>query len=225
MLLRLLTRLFAVLPVVLVFGALVSSAPVSTETHVTSCGDTCFANRASGGSIYSILTQLRFDLNKECDLVDEHLKAGTNPIEAFKAIISDFNVAAAKINNLPKGMASLPDGKGPEVVKAWTGILTVSAVNWIVDRQTWQGHRTRAIGDIFAGLSMQIGGAVSAAQGALTGALGGLQTLGSQILDASKPHWEQLQEQLVGHGLNALGSLLETINNVHGSVIGDRSTT
>ncbi|CAE6393244.1 unnamed protein product [Rhizoctonia solani] len=221
MLLRLLTRLFAVLPVVLVFGALVSSAPVSTETHVTSCGDTCFANRASGGSIYSILTQLRFDLNKECDLVDEHLKAGTNPIEAFKAIISDFNVAAAKINNLPKGMASLPDGKGPEVVKAWTGILT----DFTTRSARWQGHRTRAIGDIFAGLSMQIGGAVSAAQGALTGALGGLQTLGSQILDASKPHWEQLQEQLVGHGLNALGSLLETINNVHGSVIGDRSTT
>ncbi|KAF8751603.1 hypothetical protein RhiXN_05460 [Rhizoctonia solani] len=221
MLLRLLTRLFAVLPVVLVFGALVSSAPVSTETHVTSCGDTCFANRASGGSIYSILTQLRFDLNKECDLVDEHLKAGTNPIEAFKAIISDFNVAAAKINNLPKGMASLPDGKGPEVVKAWTGILT----DFTTRSAKWQGHRTRAIGDIFAGLSMQIGGAVSAAQGALTGALGGLQTLGSQILDASKPHWEQLQEQLVGHGLNALGSLLETINNVHGSVIGDRSTT
>ncbi|KAF8704641.1 hypothetical protein RHS03_05850, partial [Rhizoctonia solani] len=219
MLLRLLTRLFAVLPVVLVFGALVLSAPVSTETHVTSCGDTCFANRASGGSIYSILTQLRFDLNKECDLVDEHLKAGTNPIEAFKAIISDFNVAAAKINNLPKGMASLPDGKGPEVVKIWTGILT----DFTTRSAKWQGHRTRAIGDIFAGLSAQVGAAVTAAQGALTGALGSLQTLGSQILDASKPHWEQLQEQLSGHLVNVLGLISETINNLHVSIIGGRS--
>ncbi|KAF8676837.1 hypothetical protein RHS04_06244 [Rhizoctonia solani] len=219
MLLRLLTRLFAVLPVVLVFGALVLSAPVSTETHVTSCGDTCFANRASGGSIYSILTQLRFDLNKECDLIDEHLNAGTNPIEAFKAIISDLNVAAAKINNLPRGMASLPDGKGPEVVNTWTGILT----DLIARSSKWQGHRTRAISDIFAGISMQIGGAVSAAQGALTGVLGGLQTLGSQILDASKPHWEQLQEQLSGHLVNAVGLISETINNVHLSIIGGRS--
>jgi hypothetical protein len=69
-------------------------------------------------------------------------------------------------------------------------------------------------------LSQQIGAAVSAAQGALSGALGGLSALGSQILDASKPHFEQLQEQLIGHGLNVLGSLAETINNVHGSVVG-----
>ena len=71
-------------------------------------------------------------------------------------------------------------------------------------------------------ISESIATAVTAAQGALTGALGGLQQLGSQILDASKPHWEQLQEQLVGHGLNVLGSLSETINNVHGSIVGGR---
>jgi len=81
---------------------------------------------------------------------------------------------------------------------------------------------SRAIGDIFAGISAQISTAVTAAQGALTGVWGGLQTLGGNLLDASKPHWEQLQENLVGHGLNVLGSLSETVNNLHGSITGGR---
>jgi hypothetical protein len=81
---------------------------------------------------------------------------------------------------------------------------------------------SRAFADIFASISEQFGQAITAAQGALTGALAGLTTLGSSILDASKPHWEQLQEQLVGHGLNVLGSLSETINNLHGSITGGR---
>jgi hypothetical protein len=81
---------------------------------------------------------------------------------------------------------------------------------------------SRAIGDIFASLSAQVSAAVTAAQGALGGALSGLSALGSQILDASKPHWEQLQEQLVGHGLNVLGSIAESINNAHGSIVGGR---
>jgi len=81
---------------------------------------------------------------------------------------------------------------------------------------------SRAIGDIFAALSQQVGAAVTAAQGALTGALGGLQNLGSTLLDASKPHWTNLQEQLVGHGLNVLGSISETVNNLHGSITGGR---
>jgi len=81
---------------------------------------------------------------------------------------------------------------------------------------------SRGVGDIFASLSSQIGAAVTAAQGALTGALGSLQQLGGNILDASKPHWEQLQEQLVGHGLNVLGSISETVNNLHGSITGGR---
>jgi len=80
----------------------------------------------------------------------------------------------------------------------------------------------RGISDIFASLSQQISGAVTAAQGALSGALGNLSALGSNLVDASKPHWEQLQEQLVGHGLNVLGSLSETINNLHGSITGGR---
>jgi len=81
---------------------------------------------------------------------------------------------------------------------------------------------SRFIGGLFDSISQQIGAAVTAAQGALTGALSNLQALGSSIIDASKPHWEQLQEQLVGHGLNALGSLSETINNFHGSIAGGR---
>ncbi|UJR09058.1 hypothetical protein I4U23_013306 [Adineta vaga] len=79
---------------------------------------------------------------------------------------------------------------------------------------------SRIFGDLFASLQQQIGAAVTIAQGALSGALGSLSALGSNILDASKPHWEQLQEQLVGHGLNVLGSISETINNVHGSITG-----
>merc|ERR1711939_941543 len=74
---------------------------------------------------------------------------------------------------------------------------------------------SRGIGDFLAGISQQIGAVVSGAQGAISGALGGL-------VDASKPPWEQLQEQLVGHGLNVLGSLSETINNLHGSITGGR---
>jgi len=77
-------------------------------------------------------------------------------------------------------------------------------------------------GDIFASLSQHISSVVSLAQGALSGALGNLSAIGASILDASKPHLEQLQEQLVGHGLNVLGSLSETINNIHGSVAGGR---
>jgi len=81
---------------------------------------------------------------------------------------------------------------------------------------------SRGFSDIFASLQQQISAATSAAQGALTGALGNLSALGSSLLDASKPHWTQLQEQLVGHGLNVLGSISESINNVHGAITGGR---
>jgi len=79
---------------------------------------------------------------------------------------------------------------------------------------------SRAISDIFAALQQQVAGAVAVAQGALTGAISNISALGSNLIGASKPHWEQLQEQLVGHGLNVLGSLSETINNLHGSITG-----
>jgi len=79
---------------------------------------------------------------------------------------------------------------------------------------------SRVFGDIFESLKQQFGAAVTAAQGALQGAVGGLTQLGSSLFEASKPHFQQLQEQLVGHGLNALGSLSETITNLHGSITG-----
>jgi hypothetical protein len=78
------------------------------------------------------------------------------------------------------------------------------------------------IGGILASLSEQASALINGAQTAITGVVGNLVTIGSGILDASKPHWEQLQEQLVGHGLNVLGSLSETINNLHGSITGGR---
>jgi len=80
----------------------------------------------------------------------------------------------------------------------------------------------RIFGDLLSGLSAQISGLVSTAQNALTGIVGNITSLAGQVLDASKPHWESLQEQLVGHGLNVLNSLGNTINDLHGSITGGR---
>jgi len=80
----------------------------------------------------------------------------------------------------------------------------------------------RGFGDIFANLSNQISGLVSVGQNALSGILGNVSSIVSGVLDASKPHWEQLQEQLVGHGLNVLNTLGQTINDMHGSITGGR---
>ncbi|CAF3798789.1 unnamed protein product [Rotaria sp. Silwood1] len=80
----------------------------------------------------------------------------------------------------------------------------------------------RFIGGLFDSLSQQFQSVVAIAQGAVQGVVGNLSQIGAQILDASKPHLQQLQEQLVGHGLNVLGSLSETINNLHGSITGSR---
>ncbi|CAF4182429.1 unnamed protein product, partial [Rotaria sordida] len=71
-------------------------------------------------------------------------------------------------------------------------------------------------------ISEQFANIVGTAQAAISGVVGNIVQVGSGLLDASKPHWEQLQEQLVGHGLNVLGSLSETINNLHGTITGGR---
>jgi hypothetical protein len=71
-------------------------------------------------------------------------------------------------------------------------------------------------------LSQQAATLIATAQAAITGTVNNLVTLGGSIVDASKPHLTQLQEQLIGHGVNALGSLSETINNLHGSLIAGR---
>jgi len=76
----------------------------------------------------------------------------------------------------------------------------------------------RIFGDLLSSLSSQISGLVGQAQGMLSGILGNVQGLVGQVIDASKPHWESLQEQLVGHGLNVLNSLGNTINDLHGSI-------
>jgi len=81
---------------------------------------------------------------------------------------------------------------------------------------------SRAIGDIFAGLSAQIGSAVSMAQDAIKGIAGNIAQLGGQLLDTAKPHWEGLKESMVGHGMNVLGSLSETIGDLHSSITGGR---
>ncbi|CAF3801070.1 unnamed protein product [Rotaria sordida] len=80
----------------------------------------------------------------------------------------------------------------------------------------------RGFDDLLQGLQNQISAAVSTAQNILQSTVQNIASLGSNILDASKPHWEQLQEQLIGHGLNVLGSVSETINNLHGSITGGR---
>ncbi|CAF1161750.1 unnamed protein product [Rotaria sordida] len=80
----------------------------------------------------------------------------------------------------------------------------------------------RGFDDLLQGLQNQISAAVSTAQNILQSTVQNIASLGSNILDASKPHWEQLQEQLIGHGLNVLGSVSETINNLHGTITGGR---
>jgi len=80
---------------------------------------------------------------------------------------------------------------------------------------------SRIFGDIFDTLKQHFNTAVSAANGALQGALGGLAQLGSDLVASSKPHFQSLQEQLVNHGLNALGSISESISNIHGSITGN----
>jgi len=79
---------------------------------------------------------------------------------------------------------------------------------------------SRGISDLFTSLQQQISAATSVASAALSGVLGNLSALGSNLLDATKPHWTNLQEQLVGHGLNVLGSISESISNVHGAITG-----
>jgi len=81
---------------------------------------------------------------------------------------------------------------------------------------------SRGIADIFSGLTSQIAAVVSAGQIALNGVVSNLTQVVSGVLDASKPHWEQLQDQLVGHGLNVLNSLGQTINDLHGTITGGR---
>jgi len=80
---------------------------------------------------------------------------------------------------------------------------------------------SRVFGDIFDALKQHFNTAVSAANVALSGALGGLTQLGSDLVASTKPHLQSLQEQLLNHGLNALGTISESISNIHGSITGN----
>ncbi|CCO36179.1 hypothetical protein RSOLAG1IB_11755 [Rhizoctonia solani AG-1 IB] len=188
------THFIAILSVVLAFGILVCGSPVLTEKRLVSV--------TTNQLTHDILNELKSDLSEQYSKIDAHRANGTDATEDARKIVQLFNSAATRMNALPKSTTCQPNDKCSEIVDLWDQILID-----LLKCAKAQSHRTRAIGDIFGGLSAQVGAAVTAAQGALTGALGGLQALGSQILNASKPHWEQLQEQLVGHGLNVLGFL------------------
>jgi hypothetical protein len=156
----------------------------------------------------------------------------------FNELLANFQSALNQLANqavgsLLGGLSSLIGGNGRvDVVAIFNDFLASisGAVTGLGQHLLNQGlgavlgglGGSRAIGDIFASLSQQIGAAVTAAQGAFNGVVGSLASLGSGLLDASKPHWQELQSQLVGHGLNVLGSVSETINNLHGTVTGGR---
>ncbi|CAF4356882.1 unnamed protein product [Adineta steineri] len=84
------------------------------------------------------------------------------------------------------------------------------------------GGQSRIFGDLFASLQESVSGMLSQAGNMMTGVMAGLQGAASGILTAAQPHWEDLQQQLLGHGMNVLGSVSETINNMHGTLVGGR---
>ncbi|CAF1274892.1 unnamed protein product [Adineta steineri] len=79
---------------------------------------------------------------------------------------------------------------------------------------------SRFLGDFMSQISSQMAAAVATAQGVISQTVSSLSGVLSNIVDASKPHLADLQSQLMGHGLNVLGSLSETVNNLHGSLVG-----
>jgi len=156
----------------------------------------------------------------------------------FNTLLDQFKPTVAQLSNVLLqqvlgGLSGLIGGRGifdfhPMIGEFLAGITAqVTQMGQVLLNQGLAAvlgglGGSRGISDIFASLSAQIGAVVTVAQGVLSGALGNLSALGSTLIDASKPHWEQLQDQLLGHGLNVLGSLSETINNVHGSITGGR---
>jgi hypothetical protein len=157
----------------------------------------------------------------------------TGLVDQFKPILQQL--AGDALGSILGGLQGILGGSRIDIHALLAPFLqsTLAALNGIKDHLINQGLAAvlgglgglggRGLFDgIWETLQGHINTAVTAAQGALGGALGNLSALGSTLLDASKPHLEQLQEQLVGHGLNVLGSLSETINNLHGSITGGR---
>jgi len=88
------------------------------------------------------------------------------------------------------------------------------------------GGSRAGIKDILGGVKEQVATAVQAAQSTVQGVVGGIvgniKDIKDNTVEASKPHIQNLKDQLLGHGLNVLGSLSETVSNVHGSITGGR---
>jgi len=79
---------------------------------------------------------------------------------------------------------------------------------------------SRFLGDFMSQISSSMAAAVATAQGVISQTVSSLSGVLSNIVDASKPHLADLQNQMLGHGMNVLGSLSETVNNLHGSLVG-----
>ncbi|CAE6452758.1 unnamed protein product [Rhizoctonia solani] len=209
-------RLLTIFFVLLAFSVAVLGAPFDARKDLVARDGTCLVC-TTGTDILKILAKLRSDLQPKLQALDGCYTSGTDPTVVMADMIGLVNTAATNMKALPTDLTGLLNGKGAAIVDDWTGILSDCVVHFA----KWNNdYKATAIGDIFAGLVAQVVAALSTAQGAISGAVGGLSALGSQLLDAAKPHWEQLQEQLVGHGLNVLGSLSEAINNLHGSITG-----
>ncbi|CAF3968904.1 unnamed protein product [Adineta steineri] len=84
------------------------------------------------------------------------------------------------------------------------------------------GGRANMFSDMLASISTTFNTMIGQASTAVSGVVTGLQGAAAGILATAQPHWEDLQQQLLGHGMNVLGSVSETINNMHGSLVGGR---
>ncbi|CAE7138358.1 unnamed protein product [Rhizoctonia solani] len=213
-------RLFAI---TFMLSAVVWGAPVeASKSLVTRSGGTCFIGCTTGTKIFETLTGLNGSLHSKLAELDDCYTTGTDPTNVMNNITALFDGASTRMSDLPGDLTGQLNGKGPDILNLWIDILT-ALVKHSAQWNNESSLNARGIsGDIFAALYEQITTAVASAQAMLMDALGNLQNLGSQLLDASKPHLEQLQEQLVGHGLNVLGSISETINNLLGSIMGGR---
>ncbi|GAB1526777.1 hypothetical protein RhiTH_009949 [Rhizoctonia solani] len=141
--------LTAVLPVVLALSALVLSAPVDTEKHVTARGGTSFANCPSGDSILVILEKLQPDLLSRYTQIDDHIQANVDPTEEIRNIIPLFNAATTQISDLPMDKPCVFDGKYHQVVEIFIVMLSDFAKQFA----KLQVHRTRDINSISTSIS------------------------------------------------------------------------
>ncbi|KAH7318873.1 hypothetical protein B0J17DRAFT_633947 [Rhizoctonia solani] len=156
------------------------AAPVGAYQTLAARGGICLVGCTVGIDTVAILTGLRNDLHPKLKALDDCYTDNTDPTAVINDITDLFNNAGFRIRDLPVDMTGLLNGKGSDIVNAWTSIPTNMVQHF--DKWHHKGNlNSQGIGDIFAGLSAQLGGAVSALQGALTGALSGLQSLFSEL--------------------------------------------